>query len=127
MAGKAAAMGSPRLIVFGRVALCAAEALSPGASVGRELVAEAGPGRMGGALAPPRLTFESCVCTRVCVHTYALTLAQADGIHTNRSRRPGGRGVCAVCCVCAVCVCGLWVSKAGRVPRPYSTSTLKSS
>ena len=43
MAGKAAAMGSPRLIVFGRVALCAAEALSPGASVGRELVAEAGP------------------------------------------------------------------------------------
>ena len=38
---------------------------------------------MGGALAPPRLTFESCVCTRVCVHTDALTLAQADGIHTN--------------------------------------------
>ena len=28
---------------------------------------EAGPEtRMGGALAPPRLTFESCVCTRVC-------------------------------------------------------------
>ena len=74
MAGKAAAMGSPRLIVFGRGALCAAEALSPGASVGGELVAEAGPEtRMGGALAPPRLTFESCVCTRVCVHTYSLT------------------------------------------------------
>ena len=58
---------------------------------------------MGGALAPPRLTFESCVCTRVCAHTHALTLAQADGIHTNRSRRPGGRGVC-VLCVCGVCV-----------------------
>ena len=55
---------------------------------------------MGGALAPPRLTFESCVCTRVCVHTYALTLAQADGIHTNRSRRPGGRGVCVRCVWC---------------------------
>ena len=33
-------MGSPRLIVFGRGALCAAEALSPGAAVGRELVAD---------------------------------------------------------------------------------------
>ena len=80
---------------------------------------------MGGALAPPRLTFESCVCTRVCVHTDALTLAQADGIHTNIDLGPErARGVC---CVCGVCVCGLWVSKAGRVPRPYSTSTLKSS
>ena len=59
---------------------------------------------MGGALAPPRLTFESCVCTRVCVHTHALTLAQADGIHTNRSRRPGG--VCVTCERACVCV---WV------------------
>ena len=79
---------------------------------------------MGGALAPPRLTFESCVCTRVCVHTDALTLAQADGIHTNIDL--GARAGAG--CVGAVCgVCGLWVSKAGRVPRPYSTSTLKSS
>ena len=60
---------------------------------------------MGGALAPPRLTFESCVCTRVCVHTYGLTLAQADGIHTNRSRRP-----VAVCgeVLCVWCV-RVWV------------------
>ena len=62
---------------------------------------------LGGALAPPRLTFESCVCTGVCVHIYGLTLAQADGIHTNRSRRPGGRGVC-VRCVWCVCAC-VWV------------------
>ena len=59
---------------------------------------------LGGALAPPSLTFESCVCTRVCVHTYGLTLAQADGIHTNRSRRPGG--VCVTCERACVCV---WV------------------
>ena len=95
-------------------------------------MAEAGPRHayMGGALAPPRLTFESCVCARVCVHTDALTLAQADGIHTNidLGARAGAGCVCAVCGVCVcVRVCGLWVSKAGRAPRPYSTSTLKSS
>ena len=57
---------------------------------------------MGGALAPPRLTFESCVCTRVCVHIYGLTLAQADGIHTDRSRRPGR-------CVCVWRAPRVWV------------------
>ena len=51
---------------------------------------------MGGALAPPRLTFESCVCTRVCVHTYGLTLAQADGIHTDLGARRA-RGVWRAC------------------------------
>ena len=105
MAGKAAAMGSPRLIVFGRDALCAAEVLWAQApelaeSLWLRRVLDA---YMGGALAPPRLTFESCVCTRVCVHIYGLTLAQADGIHTNRSRRPGR-------CVCVCCARVLWVS-----------------
>ena len=92
-------------------------------------MAEAGPrhASMGGALAPPRLTFESCVCTRVCVHTDALTLAQADGIHTNIDLGARAGAGCVRALVCGVCVCGLWVSKAGRVPRPYSTSTLKSS
>ena len=65
---------------------------------------------MGGALAPPRLTFESCVCTRVCVHTDALTLAQADGIHTNRSRRPGRARARGVSCVRSALWCvRVWV------------------
>ena len=105
MAGKAAAMGSPRLILFGRDTLCPAEVLWAQApelaeSLWLRRVLDA---YMGGALAPPRLTFESCVCNRVCVHTYGLTLAQADGIHTDLGARRA-RGVCGAR------VCGLWVS-----------------
>ena len=123
MAGEAAAVGSPRLIVFGRGALCAAEALWAQA----QLVAEAGPRRLWVGHSPRlgSLLSRVYVPVSVCTHTLSHWLKPMASTLTDLGA-PGGRGR-GVCVRSGVCVCGLWVSKAGRAPRPYSTSTLKSS
>ena len=104
MAGKAAAMGSPRLIVFGRGALCAAEALSPGAAVGRELVALRRVLRRVWAGHSPRLgSLLSRVSVPVYVCTHTLSLGSSRWHPPDRSAL--GRGVYMCVCRYDVCVC----------------------
>ena len=130
MAGKAAAMGSPRLIVFGRGALCAAEALSPGAAVGRELVALRRVLRRVWAGHSPRLgSLLSRVSVPVYVCTHTLSLGSSRWHPPDRSALGRGVYMCVcrydVCvCRCVVCVWCMGVLEAGRVPRPYAPPTV---
>ena len=97
-------MGSPRLIVFGRGALCAAEALSPGAAVGRELVALRRVLRRVWAGHSPRLgSLLSRVSVPVYVCTHTLSLGSSRWHPPDRSAL--GRGVYMCVCRYDVCVC----------------------
>ena len=114
MAGKAAAMGSPRLIVFGRGALCAAEALWAQApelaeslwlrrvlDVPRRLWVGHSP-RLGSLLS------RVSVPVSVCTHTVSHWLKPMASTLTDLGARAGAGCVRALWC--GVCVCGLWVS-----------------
>ena len=123
-------MGSPRLIVFGRGALCAAEALSPGAAVGRELVALRRVLRRVWAGHSPRLgSLLSRVSVPVYVCTHTLSLGSSRWHPPDRSAL--GRGVyMCVCrydvyvCRCVSCVWCMGVLGGASVPRPYAPPTV---
>ena len=102
MAGKAAAMGSPRLIVFGRGALCAAEALWAQApelaeSLWLRRVLET-PIWVGHSPRLGSLLSRVSVPVSVCTYTVSHWLKPMASTLTDLGAR-GGVSVCALCAV----------------------------